>query len=572
MGNINSKGIKANTFDAIVIGSGISGGWAAKELCEHGIKTLVLERGRKVEHLVDYPTMMKDPWDFPHRNNLTVKVKEENPIVSKCYAFREDAMHFFVKDKEHPYIQEKPFDWIRGYQVGGKSLIWARQTQRWSKYDFEGPARDGFAVDWPIRYSDLAPWYSHVEKFVGISGNKDGLETLPDGEFLPAWEMNAVEKTVQKRIMDNYKDRNVIIGRCAHLTKPREIHLQQGRGQCESRNLCQRGCPFGGYFSSNSSTLPWAAKTGNLTIRPDSVVHSIIYDVAKNKATCLRVIDTHTKQVTEYFSKIIFVNAATLNSNLILLNSISSRFPNGLGNDNGLLGKYVAFQNYRGTLSASMEGFLDSYYYGRRPCAVMMPNFRNVYKQETDFLRGYMVFFSAYRSSWGHQVHGEQMGEEFKMAKTEPGDWNVSMMMQGETIPKETNRVWLSKDRKDEWGMPLLSISVDYDNNDEKSLKDFLNEGSEMLSKAGCKNISTNDSKQAPGLDIHEVGGVRMGKDPKTSLLNKWNQMHECPNVFVTDGACMTSTGTQNPSITFMALTARASNHAVDELKKGNLK
>ncbi|MGN6601090.1 MAG: GMC oxidoreductase [Ginsengibacter sp.] len=570
MGNINSKGIQDHTFDAIVIGSGISGGWAAKELCDHGIKTLVLERGRNVQHLVDYPTMLKDPWDFPHRNNLTQKIKEENPVVSKCYAFREDAMHFFVKDKEHPYIQEKPFDWIRGYQVGGKSLLWARQTQRWSKYDFEGPARDGFAVDWPIRYEDLAPWYSHVERFVGISGNKDGLDTLPDGEFLPPWEMNQVEKDVSQKIMNQYKDRNVIIGRCAHLTQPKEIHLQQGRGQCEARNLCQRGCPFGGYFSSNSSTLPWATRTGNLTIRPDSVVHSIIYDTKKNKATGVRVIDANTKQTTEYFAKIIFVNAATLNSNLILLNSTSSRFPNGLGNDSGLLGKYIAFQNYRGTLSASVDGFLDSYYYGRRPCAVMMPNFRNVHKQEMDFLRGYMVFFSAYRGNWGHSVNGEQMGEAYKMNKTEPGNWGISMMMQGETIPKETNRVWLDKEKKDAWGIPLLSVSVDYDENDEKSLKDFLNEGSEMLSKAGCKNISTNDSKQAPGLDIHEVGGVRMGKDPKTSLLNKWNQMHQCPNVFVTDGACMVSTGTQNPSITFMALTARAANHAVNELKKGN--
>ncbi|MEO8853947.1 MAG: GMC family oxidoreductase [Ginsengibacter sp.] len=572
MGNINSKGKEQNTYDAIVIGSGISGGWAAKELCEQGIKTLVLERGRDVKHLVDYPTMSKDPWDFPHRNNLTLKIKEDNPIVSKCYAFREDAMHFFVKDKEHPYVQEKPFDWIRGYQVGGKSLIWARQTQRWSKYDFEGPARDGFAVDWPIRYEDLAPWYSHVEKFVGISGNKDGLETLPDGEFLPAWEMNVVEKSVQKSIMNRHKDRNVIIGRCAHLTKPNQIHIEQGRGQCEARNLCQRGCPFGGYFSSNSSTLPWAAKTGNLTIRPDSVVHSIIYDDKLNKATGVRVIDANTKEATEYFAKIIFVNAAALNSNLILLNSKSSRFPNGLGNDNGLLGKFVAFQNYRGSLSGTMDGFLDSYYYGRRPCAVMMPNFRNVYKQEMDFLRGYMVFFSAYRGGWEHFVPGEQIGDSFKEAKTEPGGWGVSMMMQGETIPKETNKVWLSENQKDQWGIPLLSISVDYDENDEKSLKDFLQQGSEMLETAGCKNISTSDSKQAPGLDIHEVGGVRMGKDPKTSLLNNWNQMHNCPNVFVTDGACMTSTGTQNPSITFMALTARAANHAVEELKKGNFK
>jgi len=569
MGNINSRGIDQNTFDAIVIGSGISGGWAAKELCEKGLKTLVLERGRNVKHLVDYPTMAKDPWDFPHRNHLTLKMKEDNPIASKCYAFREDAMQFFVKDKEHPYVQEKPFDWIRGYQVGGKSLIWARQTQRWSKYDFEGPARDGFAVDWPIRYSDIAPWYSHVEKFVGISGNKDGLDTLPDGEFLPPWEMNVAEQVIQKRIMDNYSDRNVIIGRCAHLTQPKEIHLQQDRGKCQARNLCQRGCPFGGYFSSNSSTLPWAEKTGNLTLQPDSVVHSIIYDDKKNKATGVRVIDAHTKKVTEYFSKIIFVNAAALNTNLILLNSTSTRFPAGLGNDNGLLGKFIAFQNYRGTLSANIDGMIDSYYYGRRPCAVMMPNFRNVHKQETDFLRGYMVFFSAYRSS-GH-AGGEQMGEAFKEAQSEPGNWHVSMMMQGETIPKETNHVRLSKDQKDEWGIPLLTISVAYDDNDEKSLKDFLNQGAEMLDKAGCKDISTHDSKQAPGLDIHEVGGVRMGKDPKTSLLNKWNQMHECPNVFVTDGACMTSTGTQNPSITFMALTARAANYAVEELKKGNL-
>ena len=571
MGNINSKGINENTFDAIVIGSGISGGWAAKELCEHGIKTLVLERGRDVKHLVDYPTMSKDPWDFPHRNHLTQKIKEENPIASRCYAFREDAMHFFVKDKEHPYIQEKPFDWIRGYQVGGKSLLWARQTQRWSKYDFEGPARDGFAVDWPIRYDDIAPWYSHVEKFVGISGNKDGLETLPDGDFLPAWEMNAVEKEVRNRIMANYKGRTPVIGRCAHLTQPKDIHLQQGRGKCQARNLCQRGCPFGGYFSSNSATIPWAAKTGNLTLRPDSVVHSVIYDDQKNKATGVRVIDAHTKKITEYFAKIIFVNAAALNTNLILLNSTSTRFPDGFGNDNGLLGKYVAFQNYRGTMSADIDGFMDSYYYGRRPCAVMLPNFRNVYKQETDFLRGYMVFYSAYRTSWGHGVPGVQMGEAFKEEKTQPGDWHISMMMQGETIPKETNHVRLSEDQKDEWGMPLLSISVDYDDNDEKSMKDFLVQGAEMLDKAGCKNIKTRDSKQAPGLDIHEVGGVRMGKDPKTSLLNKWNQMHACPNVFVTDGACMTSTSTQNPSITFMALTARAANHAVEELKRGNL-
>ncbi|MDB5152514.1 MAG: Fructose dehydrogenase large subunit, partial [Mucilaginibacter sp.] len=392
-----------------------------------------------------------------------------------------------------------------------------------------------------------------------------------DGEFLPPWEMNIVEKTMQQRIMDNYKDRHVIIGRCAHLTKPKEIHLQQGRGQCQARSLCERGCPFGGYFSSNSSTIPWAEKTGNLTLRPDSVVHSIIYDEKKGKAIGVRVIDAHTKESTEYFAKIIFVNAAALNTNLILLNSTSSRFPNGLGNDNGLLGKYIAFQNYRGSLSASMEGYMDSYYYGRRPCAVMMPNFRNVHKQEMDFQRGYMTFYSATRPGWGHQTDGDQIGAAYKDATSEAGPWNVYMMMQGETIPKETNHVSLSDDQKDAWGIPLLKVSVDYDDNDVRLLKDFLTQGAEMLDKAGCKNISTHDSKQAPGLDIHEVGGVRMGKDPKTSLLNKWNQLHACQNVFVTDGACMTSTSTQNPSLTFMAITARAANYAAQELKKGML-
>ncbi|HVW94990.1 MAG TPA: GMC family oxidoreductase [Mucilaginibacter sp.] len=560
-----------HTYDAIVIGSGISGGWAAKELCEGGLKTLVLERGKNVVHLKDYPTATMNPWDFKHRGELPLKITKENPVVCRCYAFDESTEHFFVKDTDHPYIQQKPFDWIRGYQVGGKSLLWARQTQRWSKFDFEGPARDGFAVDWPIRYDDLAPWYSYVERFAGISGNYDGLDTLPDGEFLPAWEMNTVEKVIQKRIMDSYPDRNVIIGRCAHLTQPKEVHLQQGRGQCQARNLCQRGCPFGGYFSSNSSTLPTASKTGNLTILPDSVVHSIIYDETKARATGVRVINAHTQQSAEYFAKIIFVNAACLNTNLVLLNSTSNRFPNGLGNDNGLLGKYVAFQNYRGSLTAHMGGYQDSYYYGRRPTAVMMPNFRNVYKQETDFLRGYMTFYTAARAGWGHYTLGSQVGKVYKDAISEPGDWGVYMMMQGETIPKETNHVYLSKDKKDEWGMPLLTISVDYDENDEKSMNDFLQQGAEMLEKAGCKYITPNDSKQAPGLDIHEVGGVRMGHDPKTSLLNKWNQLHACPNVFVTDGACMTSTGVQNPSLTFMALTARAAHQAISELKKGNI-
>ena len=559
--------MSSTTYDAIVIGSGISGGWAAKELTEKGLKTLVLERGRDVVHLKDYPTATKNPWEFAHRNKKSAAFKKENPIVSRCYAFGESSEHFFVKDAEHPYVQEKPYDWIRGYQVGGKSLLWARQTQRWSKYDFEGPKRDGFAVDWPIRYEDIDAWYTHVEKFAGISGNKDGLDTLPDGDFLPPWEMNCVEKELVDKINTTYNDRRVIQGRCAHLTKPNPVHLEQGRGQCQARSLCERGCPFGGYFSSNASTLPWAQKTGNLTLRPNSVVHSIIYDEATQKASGVKVIDAVTKEEIIFYAKIIFVNAACINTNLILLNSTSKRFPNGLGNDNGLLGKYIAFHNYRGSITANYEGHLDQYYYGRRPTQVMMPNFRNVHNQETDFLRGYMVFFGASRG----KASAEGVGAAFKEALTEPGPWSIFMMMQGETIPKESNHVRLHPTLKDAWGIPQIITSVDYDDNDEKLLQDFLKQGTEMLEKAGCTNIASYDSKQAPGLDIHEMGGVRMGRDPKTSLLNEWNQMHLCQNVFVTDGAAMTSTSTQNPSLTFMALTARAANYAVEQIKKGKL-
>ncbi|MCY7356054.1 MAG: GMC family oxidoreductase [Rudanella sp.] len=559
----------SNRYDAIVIGSGISGGWAAKELCEKGLRTLVLERGRDVRHITDYPTATQNPWEFPHRNRMPLAFDEANPVATKCYALDEATQQFFVKDAEHPYVQEKPFDWIRGYQVGGKSLIWARQVQRWSRFDFEANARDGAAIDWPIRYADLAPWYSHVEKFVGVSGNKDGLETLPDGEFLKPWELNCVEKHIQKSVAQSYRDRNVIIGRCAHLTEPKQIHYDQGRAQCQARHLCYRGCPYGGYFSSNSSTIPWAAKTGKLTLRPFSVVHSIIYDEQKGKATGVRVIDTNTKQMTEYFARIIFVNAACLNSNLVLLNSTSPRFPNGLGNDSGLLGHYMAFHNYRGSLNASYEGFEDGYYYGRRPTTAFMPNFRNVDNQQTDFQRGYMVAFSAGRGMG--QPGMESFGAGFKESLTKPGPWHVYMMMQGETVPRYENHVRLSTTQKDDWGIPQLVTSVGYTDNDEKMIKDFLQQGSEMLEKSGCQNIRPSDDHRNPGLDIHEMGGVRMGRDPKTSLLNSHNQLHSCKNVFVTDGACMTSTGSQNPSITFMALTARAANFAVAEMKKKNL-
>ena len=568
--NLNLKAKPQNTYDAIVIGSGISGGWAAKELCEKGLKTLVLERGRDVKHVTDYPTAAKNPWEFPHRGRFSAESERENPVVNRCYAFDEATQHFFVKDDEHPYVQEKPYDWIRGYQVGGKSLVWARQTQRWSDFEFEAPARDGFAVDWPIRYKDLAPWYSHVEKFVGISGNRDGIDSLPDSEVLPPFELNCVEKHIQQKVRENYTNRHVIIGRCAHLTKPNEIHTQQGRGQCQARHLCYRGCPYGGYFSSNSATLPWAEKTGNLTLKPHSVAHSIIYDEQKGKATGVRVIDAQTKETTDYFADIVFVNAACLNTNLLLLNSTSSRFPNGLGNDNDLLGRFVAFHNYRGSLTATMDGYEDGYYYGRRPTTAFMPSFRNVRKQETDFLRGYMVAFAAGRSGW-QQGHGQGFGTDWKETITKPGGWSVFMMMQGETVPKRENHVRLSKDKTDAWGIPQLVTSVDYDENDTKLMNDFIEQGSEMLHKSGCRDISPSDSGQSPGLDIHEMGGCRMGRDPKTSLLNEWNQLHACKNVFVTDGAAMTSTGNQNPSLTFMALTARAVDHAVKERRKGNI-
>lgn len=558
-----------NTYDVIVVGSGISGGWAAKEFCDKGLKTLVLERGKDVQHLKDYPTTNMMPWEFEHRGDVPQAIKEANPVVSRCYAFKEDAMHFFVKDTDHPYVQEKPFDWIRGYQTGGKSLLWARQTQRWSAYDFEGPARDGFAVDWPIRYKDLEPWYSYVETFAGISGNKDGLDILPDGEFLPPLALTCVEDYFRDFVKKSYSDRHVIYGRCAHLTEPKQIHLDQGRAQCQKRNLCQRGCPFGGYFSSNSSTLPWAAKTGNLTMKTNAVVHSVIYDDKKGKATGVRVIDALTKKVTEYFARIIFVNAAALNTNLILLNSISSRFPNGLGNDNGLLGKYVAFHNYRARINAVHEGHLDKTTDGRRHTSAYIPRFRNVKKQETDFLRGYAAGFSAERSS-KRDTSGFGLDLKANLDKKEWGPWRVGSHMMGETIPKESNYVRLA-DQKDEWDMPLLSINIDYDDNDEKMVKDYLDQLTEMFTKAGFTNIEAADSKQAPGLDIHEMGGVRMGHDPKTSLLNKWNQLHACPNVFVTDGACMTSTSTQNPSLTYMALAARAADYAMQEMKKQQL-
>jgi choline dehydrogenase-like flavoprotein len=560
-----------NNYDAIVVGSGISGGWAAKELCELGLKTLVLERGRNVVHLKDYPTANMRSWEFPHRGQMPRSFVDENPLITQAAGFGEDTAHFFIKDKDHPYVQDKPFEWIRGYQVGGKSLIWGRACPRWSRNEFISPARDGYGIEWPLSYEEIAPWYSHVEIFAGICGNRDGIASMPDGEYLPPFEFNCPEKEIKKKLESRYKDRYYIQGRWAQLTAPQDIHLKQGRGKCQARDLCMRGCPFGGYFSSVSSTLPWAQQTGNLTVRPFSVVHSIIYDEKKGKAIGVKVIDANTKEEVDYYARVIFMNASALNTNLILLNSVSHRFPNGFGNDNGLLGKYICFQNYRGSVGGDIEGFEDKYYFGRRTVECMVPNFRNLGKNDMDFVGGYMAFSGCYRNRAEDSPNSPGIGAGFKTAMSEPGPWGMYMYIQGETVPKESNHVYLSKEKRDEWGIPLLVTNVGYDDNDERMLKDFLTQGSEMLDSCGIKNIRQADNHWAPGRDIHEMGGCRMGKDPRTSLLNGHNQFHQCKNVFVTDGACMTSTANQSPSILYMALTARAAHHAVDEMKKGNL-
>ncbi|MBS4066938.1 MAG: GMC family oxidoreductase [Chitinophagaceae bacterium] len=568
--HIHSKGKEANTYDAIVIGSGISGGWAAKELCEKGLKTLVLERGRDVKHIKDYPTANLRRWELPHRGSITQETRKTNPLISKAAGYDETTEHFFVKDADHPYIQEKPFDWIRGYQVGGKSLTWGRACARWSPYDFQMPERDGYGMNFPLGYDQIKDWYSHVEKFIGVCGSYDGIPSMPDGEFLEAYELNMMEQHLQTVIKHKF-NRYYVSGRWAQLTKPQPVHYEQGRVQCMNRNLCMRGCPLGGYFSSNSSTLPWAAKTGKLTVRAHSLVHSIIYDEQQQKATGVRVVDAVTNTSTEYFANIIFVNASALNTNLILLNSISNRFPNGLGNDSGLLGKYIAFHNYRGSMWGYADGFEEWYYKVSKPAECIVANYSNVIKHDKDFHGGYVIYSGASREKFNETMCKEPIGASLKECMSEPGRWSVYMYMQGETIAKESNHVRLSTTDKDQWGIPLLITSVGYDDNDQRMVNNFLEEGKAMLQAAGIKEVHTNDNKQAPGLDIHEMGGVRMGHDAKTSLLNEWNQMHHCENVFVTDGACMTSTGSQSPSILYMAFTARAVNYAVEQLNKQNL-
>ena len=498
-------------FDAIVIGSGISGGWAAKELCEKGFKTLVLERGRQVEHIVDYPTMSMPLWDFNLRGSNTRAWNDANPLISKAAGYDATTKHFFVEDADHPYVQEKPFNWVRGYQVGGKSLTWGRACGRWGAADFTAPARHGYGEAWPIGYEDVAPWYSHVERFMGVCGSTEGLEVMPDGEFLPPYEMNAVEAHLQKVLKEKF-GRYYLPGRWAHLTEAKDIHREQARGQCQNRDKCMRGCPFGAYFSANASTLPWAERTGNLTVRPDSVVHSIVHDPETGRATGVRVIDAKTKKTMTFGAKVIFVNASALNSNIILLNSKSERFPRGLGNDLGVLGKYVCFQNYRAGMSGEIVGFEDHYYEVRKPAECIVPNFRNTGDRDSDFVGGYVIFSGASRERMNDAGIEPGVGADFKSAIAKPGTWTAYMYMQGETIPKEDNHVRLSADKTDQWGIPQLVMNVGYDDNDDRMVADFLTEGRRMMEAAGFTNITTYDNHQAPGLDIHEMGGARMGQ------------------------------------------------------------
>lgn len=565
--NVNNKSQLQQTYDAIVVGSGISGGWAAKELCEKGLKTLVLERGRQVEHVKDYPTALKQPWEFKNRLELTDEDKKINPIQSQIYD--ESCKHFFVNDQEHPYIQVKPFNWIRGYHVGGRSITWGRQVYRLSDLDFTANLKDGHGVDWPIRYNDIAPWYDYVEKFIGVSGQAEGLSHLPDGQFLPPMEMNCIEKHFANSIKKNYDNRWVTNGRVANLTRG-----YKDRGPCQYRNLCNRGCPFGGYFSSNSSTLPAGYATGNLTLRPHAIVQEVLYDVKTGKAKGVRIIDELTKETIEFYAKIIFLNASTIATASILLQSTSTTFPNGLGNGSGQIGLNLMDHHKSVGAMGEYEGFEDQYYSGRRPTGIYVPRFRNLNEQSnhSDFVRGYGYQADGERSEWRDMMKmDDSFGENFKQTLTTPGPWTMWMGAWGECLPNPENKMWLDKEKKDQWGLPLINISFEYGNNEKAMRKDAMNSAQDMLDKAGFKNIKSFDYNPAPGTTVHEMGTARMGRDAKTSVLNEHNQMHEVKNVFITDGSCMTSGGCQNPSLTYMALTARACDFAVNELKKNNL-
>jgi choline dehydrogenase-like flavoprotein len=568
--NLNIDAEKQNTFDAIVVGTGISGGWAAKELTEKGLKTLVLERGRDVIHIKDYPTMNKDPWQLPLGGRLSQDELAFYPVQSRTGWVYQGNKHWWVKDTENPYTEVKPFDWIRGYHVGGRSLMWGKQTYRLSPMDLEANAKEGIGVDWPIRYEDLAPWYDRVESYIGVSGRAEGLAQLPDGKFLPPMELNCVEEVFRDRVAEKFNGRKITIGRVAHLTAP--LEHDPSRGVCQSRNLCDRGCPYGAYFSSNASTIPAAMKTGNMTLRPYSIVHSVIYDEKKGKAVGVKVLDAETKEEIDFYAKVIFLNASTLGSTFILLNSTSSRFPEGLGNGSGELGHNLMDHQYRAGASGEFEGFDDKYYIGRRPNGFYIPRFRNVgTDKRKDYIRGFGYQGGASREGWMRAVKEMMVGAELKEAVTKPGGWGMGMSGFGECLPYHENKVSLNRDKKDIHGLPTLNVNAEWKANEKAMRNDMKEAAAEMLEASGFKNVKTFDSPDNIGLGIHEMGTARMGKDPRTSVLNKWNQVHEAQNVFVTDGACMTSSACQNPSLTYMALTARAADHAVSELKKGQL-
>ncbi len=571
--NINIDSIKKRTFDAIVVGSGISGGWAAKELTQKGLKVAVLERGREIKHIEGYETASTDPWQFPHRGRPTTMANEEYWAgVRTGYTPNEDWQHLFEKDKENPYIEKKGgFDWIRAYHTGGKSMLWGRQSYRWNKADFEANAKDGVGIDWPVRYEDIAPWYSYVEKFVGVSGQAEGWDVLPDSDFLPPMAMTEPELYF-KKAMASKMNRNVTIGRVAHVTQPTAEQTALGRASCQFRNKCMRGCPHGAYFSSLSATLPAAAQTKRLTMIHNAIVSEIIYDEKKQKAIGVRVIDQNTMSVTEYFAKIIFLNGGTIGSTSILMNSKSNRFQNGMGNASDQLGRNIMDHHLGSGASAVIEGFSDDYMFGSRPNGLYIPRYRNWGTDKRDYLRGFGYQGGASREGWSRGTNQQGFGAEFKESLTHPGQWTIGFGGFGEILPNPDNRFLLSTTQKDKWGLPVVEFEAQFGQNELKMREDMMNDAAEMLDAAGFKNINPyNNPDTHIGLGIHEMGTARMGNDPKTSVLNKFNQLHEVKNVFVSDGSFMASASCVNPSLTYMAFTARAANHAVEELKKGNL-
>jgi len=555
------------TYDAIVVGSGISGGWAAKELCDHGLKTLVLERGRNVQHIKDYPTMNVKPWELPHRGAVPVKMREQNPLISKAAGYGEDTAHFFIKDADHPYVQEKPFDWVRGYQVGGKSLTWGRVSLRWSDFDFTANQVDGHGVDWPIRYADIAPWYDHAERFAGISGTKEGLPQLPDGEFQPPMPLNCAEEIIAKRLAENFGGkRRIIPSRTANLTQP-----LPGRGACQYRDACWLGCPYGAYFSTQSSTLPPAMATGRLTLRPWAIVTEVLYDKDKKRATGVRVMDGLTNQMNDYSAKVVFLCASTLNSAWLLMRSATDVWPGGLGSSSGELGHNLMDHHFRAGAGGRLEGLDDKYYHGRRPNGFYIPRYRNLFGDKRSYLRGFGYQGGAGRDGWGRGVAELGVGGEFKDAMSLPGQWTIGATAFGEMLPNHANMASIDPVKKDKWGLPVLRIDCATGENEHAMRRDMQVDMAELLEQSGVKDVTVYDAGSFPGDGIHEMGTARMGRDPKTSVLNSHNQVWDAMNVFVTDGSCMVSTACQNPSLTYMALTARAADYAVQELKRQNL-